>query len=546
MKRYLAVLLFFGTFAGALALPHFRVSPNSLENDIRGQFPTRDTLVINNGEGDEELIWQMEIRIIGEPADSGWIYATVMSGRVAAGRQQISVVRMDGRNLQNGDYYADLFFTSNDPNRSEWTVPAAGHKGTFPRIATNRQVPVQWDFWGFDLNRVHARMYWGETYTTNIQVQNPGSARLVVDSLASQNGYFRFNPAAFQLDPGQSRQVQVIFDAREVGANSTINTSISNAWDPRELNFRIVATVLPVFRLGTPIADLEIDEDAPEVLVADLDSVFVSSYGDTRYDVQVASGFTWRLARNHEFFIRPRPNWNGLSTFYLSAAVGDSLFIADTFAVNVRPVSDAPGPFDLFYPADEETLWIDRYESDRYIGDSLFVWQSAFDPDGDTVFYELKVRAANGDSLVWSALTDTTLSTRELFFNERFNGVVEWSVSASDGMLSRDAWSVFRLMLIEGRQEAPRNLLPGSFAAGLFPNPTNGRTHLSLRLDRSATVRIELYDLTGRRIRIFDEARYSPGEHLLALTLDAEPAGLYILRIEAGADTRLLPLLLLR
>ncbi|MBC6992718.1 T9SS type A sorting domain-containing protein [Neolewinella lacunae] len=66
----------------------------------------------------------------------------------------------------------------------------------------------------------------------------------------------------------------------------------------------------------------------------------------------------------------------------------------------------------------------------------------------------------------------------------------------------------------------------------LSPNPTDGRLNLQLTLPEAAPLRADVYDLTGRRVlrRDFGTQR----ELNTALDLTAYPAGIYLVRLQAG------------
>jgi len=77
------------------------------------------------------------------------------------------------------------------------------------------------------------------------------------------------------------------------------------------------------------------------------------------------------------------------------------------------------------------------------------------------------------------------------------------------------------------------------------PNPFNPATTIRFSLSEAATVRLDLYDLRGRRVaRLLEEPR-APGSH----TLDFRPtnlaSGVYVLEMRAGTfrDTRRMVLL---
>jgi hypothetical protein len=346
-------------------------------------------------------------------------------------------------------------------------------------------------------------MLWGNTYRFNITISNPrlmfdqqaGNIELVEDTIQSSDGYFSVQPGQFRLDPNANRQVQVVFQADEVGYHATTITSVSDVWDYRELNFRILSNVSPVFRMGSPIPDRAMDEDAAEVLIADLDTVFVSSDRGRRLTV-AAPGLTYRITNAAEFYLAPRRNWNGTSVVVVGAVL-DTAALADTFSVTVRPVPDPPDPFDLIYPFDGDTIHFGSEDTLR-----AFVWQKATDPDGDTVSYMLTIRAQDSDSVrEWAEMQDTILTWEILpeIISPDFGGTFEWTVRAVGGSLEREAWSVFTNYIPPAA--APR--APSGYPAGfglirIYPNPFNEVLMVEIGLSAPTWTEITICDLDGR------------------------------------------------
>lgn len=520
----------------AISHPDFDVRPRNIENALGGLL-RRDTLVVDNYDGDADLTWNLEVQAEVE----GWITAEPAEGNVAPGRATIVVVRQDGRQLDPGHYYANLHFTSNDPTRPEYDVPVAGHTTEFPRIEAFWRNPEDGEWWGIDMDRVVGAMEWGRSYSFNLTIGNRGSAPLDCDTIVCSNGYFTISPGDFNLDANRNRQVQVTLRAVEVGGNAGAITSVSSAWDPRELNFRITATVLPVFRRGGAVPDLTIDEDAAETLVADLDTIFVSSDAGTVINVAAGAGLQTRLARNKELFIRSRPNWNGRAGMILTATLGDSV-LADTVEVTVNPVADPPDPFDLIAPYDGDTLYFDG-------GDSLLVWQSAPDPDLDTVHYTLRVRQSGIVEPVLSVndLTDSTFALRGLYYQPDLAGEFTWTVTAEGGGLQRSAWSVFTFNLIAGRQSAPSDPLPVEHGlVSVYPNPFNLITAVEVSLQRMAVGDITVMAPDGRVVKLIHSGLIAAGKSRFIWDGAGAASGQYLLVIELDGRRRVHPLILVR
>ena len=107
-------------------------------------------------------------------------------------------------------------------------------------------------------------------------------------------------------------------------------------------------------------------------------------------------------------------------------------------------------------------------------------------------------------------------------------------VFRSERVMTRDELPDWRALYTASEPErgAPRPDL----ALALYPNPTTGSTTLRADLPETADVRIEVFDVAGRRVSVRDLGRRAPG--MLAHQIDApEAAGAYLVRIEVGSHT---------
>ncbi|HEX8386271.1 MAG TPA: alpha-amylase family glycosyl hydrolase [Rubricoccaceae bacterium] len=77
----------------------------------------------------------------------------------------------------------------------------------------------------------------------------------------------------------------------------------------------------------------------------------------------------------------------------------------------------------------------------------------------------------------------------------------------------------------------------GFSLASVFPNPTAGRATVRYTLPEGADVRLDAYDVLGRRVATLAEGAQGAGAHEASLDASALPAGVYVLRLTAGSRT---------
>jgi hypothetical protein len=89
-----------------------------------------------------------------------------------------------------------------------------------------------------------------------------------------------------------------------------------------------------------------------------------------------------------------------------------------------------------------------------------------------------------------------------------------------------------------GSAVAVPDLLPVISELNIFPNPFNPRTTVSFELRQPQRVRIEVYDIAGRRIARLADRHFAAGE--VSVTWDGKdgtgrgvPAGTYLIRRES-------------
>ncbi len=184
---------------------------------------------------------------------------------------------------------------------------------------------------------------------------------------------------------------------------------------------------------------------------------------------------------------------------------------------------------------------------------AVFTWTPASDPDGDIVTYTLEVArdstfAAPDIYLVRGGLTllTSTLATADLD-----SGSSYWRVIARDGRLgetvSSPAFSIVNTAAVSGVEETVFG-----FAMGRpWPNPSSAGANLSFSLPSDQRVRVDVFDLKGRRVARLTDGTLSRGFHRMAWDGRTRgggraAAGTYFFRLSAGSGVLTQKILLLR
>jgi len=86
------------------------------------------------------------------------------------------------------------------------------------------------------------------------------------------------------------------------------------------------------------------------------------------------------------------------------------------------------------------------------------------------------------------------------------------------------------------------NELEGTVHA--FPNPTNGDINLEMNLTNSDELSVDLTDVNGKVLKQFTvNQSFTSGEHLLELSVDELPTGMYFIRVSGNQGAKVLKLL---
>jgi hypothetical protein len=121
------------------------------------------------------------------------------------------------------------------------------------------------------------------------------------------------------------------------------------------------------------------------------------------------------------------------------------------------------------------------------------------------------------------------------------------SVAAPDGLIDVYFAPVIDKAIVSGIivEAVPNSIEEGKsergspgLGFGVFPNPFNGTTNLSYSLPRAGDVRLEVFDILGRRVSSLYLGYQEKGEHSLRWTADDLASGAYVCFLSAGDQVR--------
>jgi hypothetical protein len=70
-----------------------------------------------------------------------------------------------------------------------------------------------------------------------------------------------------------------------------------------------------------------------------------------------------------------------------------------------------------------------------------------------------------------------------------------------------------------------------------YLNPFSESANIQFSLDRASEVSFDIYDITGKAVRIINAGSFAAGENLYVITRENLRTGIYILRMNAGNNT---------
>ncbi len=164
--------------------------------------------------------------------------------------------------------------------------------------------------------------------------------------------------------------------------------------------------------------------------------------------------------------------------------------------------------------------------------------------------YSLQVSqpGSEGISLYLNDLTSgesTNLAdgtTVEIFLNQSENANAGREVFSLNAELLSSAvedsrFTISTFPLYNTDTEPVNSNLPGSITlAQNYPNPFNPVTQIAFELPESAQVKLEVFDLTGRKVATLADGQAQAGRHTIAFDASHLSSGIYLYRLQASGE----------
>ena len=286
---------------------------------------------------DSDTLGIMEAFLDAAALRPPWIGTNPTSGTTAVGESTSVDINFDAAGLNGGDYSANVVITNNDPDESEVLIPVRLHVTGAPDITVSDEA--------FDFGT----LFVGASATAVLTVTNDGTDLLTVSDIASDNDDYPVDITSFDLNPGESQEVQIQFTPSVEGDRSATLTLTSNDVDEGTVDIALSGSGLLPPDIAVSPEMLE-EVLAPEGTSTQILSL--SNDGDSELSFEISIDFAADLSAELSRRFKGdtndgNPNLSGLDTLPNSTAIGnpdsDTIPILASTLNETEPTSDVTG-----------------------------------------------------------------------------------------------------------------------------------------------------------------------------------------------------------
>ncbi|MCB0281867.1 MAG: peptidoglycan DD-metalloendopeptidase family protein [Calditrichae bacterium] len=299
-------------------------------------------------------------------------------------------------------------------------------------------------------------------------------------------------------------------------------------------------TTLPFELMDHGLTTVELDWptilEKPPVKVSAYRNTLLRSWVRLR-NARTTDKFTWKIYRNDgslfwEYSFYPSGFWSS-SWWYVyftlpetGANMGEwqvDIFCNDSLIANQ--------PFKRVNVPNQKAVLVDTNYAVQKDG-QLTGTLKFHDPDGTEIFwYKIAQQPKNGTIRLFAGRNHRFNYTA----NPGFNGNDTALIYIEDDQLLKGDNGRIVFNVGKSTSIAKSILHENDFSLiGNYPNPFNPQTRILYHLNRNDQVKLEVYDLSGKEIKILFNEQQSAGEHSIVFDASELAAGIYFYRLSTS------------
>ncbi|MFC2150463.1 T9SS type A sorting domain-containing protein [Calditrichota bacterium] len=459
--------------------------------------------------------------ICGGGSDTAWVYKVNIDGEFVSKFQQPSTGR---RGMSDITWDGEYFWGSGDDVVYQFDMEGeVGGQFDAPRNPTNA---IAWD--------KDRELLWMSSTTSNIYGYSRDGEH-DEGNLLDRQGMYIYSLAYWSEDPdGYQLYVMTELENQQVVIKMDLDsgdTLLVQKWDEEIGNAG--GSFIADFYDPYSVAYLTLPNTAGEDIVNVYHLADRLSWFGIDIDAgSLEGGEEQELAITFDSKSMPDGVYTGFIDFYHNGIGGTVQVEVEMTVVSPEPPNDPPTAFNLISPNDTSFYAVDLID---------FNWQESVDPDEmDFPIYNLLIGEVESAAFTVFASTDTTeivevealFDSLGLMLDTEYDFM--WFVAAISGEDTVRSDSIFGFTWQPNDVDSPAEV-PYQFAIhGIYPNPFNSSTSVSYSLDIQTSVIVELFDFSGRSVKVVYLGNKQPGYHRSEINASSLPSGIYMMRLKAG------------